>query len=380
MHITNRRIAVVVLFISFFSFFTGTNTAIGQDTTNATIDSLIMSLMTDEEDTNRVNTYNNLSDEYLNLDYRKSLEYSKLATELAKELNFKNGLLRAQLALAHLEMAYLLNYEKSRKIYNDALPLAKELKDRKSEMVIYKWLGYIYGAQEMFGAAINYYEKALEIAEELQSDKDISDVHAYMGGLCEESGDTISAIDHYAEVLAIERKNEFRETSNASMIVIARYYLLIDDYGQSLKYYRIALKNFERMDDQRWVSYTHAEMGRLHIAKKDYERAERHAFKGLEIAQQFEFNKEIGDNYLVLYEVYTAMDSVTKAQEYKEKYDSMQSMLNPVSTLPVTAEEKKENVTSEVKSKMNGFLQSVIILIPVILLVLVAGMPSRKKA
>ncbi|MBK9192075.1 MAG: tetratricopeptide repeat protein [Crocinitomicaceae bacterium] len=380
MQITNNRIAIVVLLISFLSFITGTNTAFGQDTTNATIDSLIMSLMTDEEDTNRVNTYNNLSDEYLNLDYRKSIEYSKLATELAKELNFKSGLLRAQLALGHLEMAYLLNYEKSRKIYNDALPIAKELKDRKSEMIIYKWLGYIYGAQEMFGAAINYNEKALEIAEELQSDKDISDVHAYMGGLSEESGDTVSAIDHYAEVLAIERKNDFRETSNASMIVIARYYFLIDDHGQALKYYRIALKNFERMDDQRWVSYTHAEMGRLHIATKDFERAERHAFKGLEIAQQYEFNKEIGDNYLVLYEVYTAMDSSAKAQEYKAKYDSMQTMLNPVSTLPVTAEEKKETVAGEVKSKMNGFVQSFIILIPVVLLVVFAGMPSRKKA
>ena len=136
MQITKNRIAIVVLLISFLSFITGTNTAFGQDTTNATIDSLIMSLMTDEEDTNRVNTYNNLSDEYLNLDYRKSIEYSKLATELAKELNFKSGLLRAHLALGHLEMAYLLNYEKSRKIYNDALPIAKELKDRKSEMII----------------------------------------------------------------------------------------------------------------------------------------------------------------------------------------------------------------------------------------------------
>ncbi|MBL7899646.1 MAG: tetratricopeptide repeat protein [Crocinitomicaceae bacterium] len=277
-------------------------------------------------------------------------------------------------------MAYLLNYEKSRKIYNDALPLAKELKDRKSEMIIYKWLGYIYGAQEMFGAAINYNEKALDIAEELQSDKDISDVHAYMGGLCEESGDTVSAIDHYAEVLAIERKNDFRETSNASMIVIARYYFLIDDHGQSLKYYRIALKNFERMDDQRWVSYTHAEMGRLHIAKKDFERAERHAFKGLEIAQQYEFNKEIGDNYMVLYEVYMAMDSTAKAEEYKAKYDSMQSMLNPVSTLPVTAEENTKTVAGKEKSRMNGFLQSIIILIPVILLVILAGLPSRKKS
>lgn len=366
-------VPLVVLFLSF------ANSAVAQDTTTATIDSLIMLLMNDAEDPAKVDVYNALSDEYLNLNYQKSIEYTDLAVALAVKLDYKEGILRSKLAEAHLEMAYLLNYEKARKLYSDVLPLAIELKDRSAEMSVYKWLSYIYGAQKHYELADEYSEKAMDIASELRSDKDLSDLHAYAGGLAEESGDTLKAIDHYAEVLAIERKNDFRETSNASMVVIARYYYLIDDPGQSLKYYRIALKNFERMNDLRWVAYTHAEMANLYIYKLDLKRAEQHALKGLEIAEFNNFKKEIGDNCLVLTNIYTKMDSLSKADFYQAKYDSIQISLNPIAAAPVPDSLQDEEANAEPKEKMNGFLQAIILCLPVLLFVVVMGLPRKKK-
>lgn len=376
MHTCVRKIMMVPFLVL---TLTSINGAFSQDTTTAKIDSLIMLLMNDTEDPAKVDVYNNLSDEYLNFNYQKSIEYTDLANKLAVKLGYKEGILRSNLAKGHLEMAYMLNYERARKIYTESLPLAIELKDKSSEMSIYKWLSYIYGAEKAYHLAKEYNQKAMVIATELKSDKDLSDLNAYMGGLCEESGDTAAAIDHYAEVLAIERKNDFRETSNASMIVIARYYYLIDDPGQALKYYRIALKNFERMNDQRWVSYTHAEMANLYVYKKDLKRAEQHGLKGLEIAELNNFKKEVADNCLVLTNIYLAMDSTSKAEFYQAKYDSVQASLNPVSVLPDPnlIKDKKDNTGS--KEKMNGFLQAIILCIPVVLLVLMAGWPRKKK-
>lgn len=370
---TFLSIPVLVLMLFF------ANSALAQDTTTAKIDSLIMLLMNDAEDPAKVDVYNALSDEYLNLNYQKSIEYTDLAVALAVKLDYKEGVLKSKLAEAHLEMAYLLNYEKARKLYSDVLPLAIELNDREAEMSVYKWLSYIYGAQKHYELAEEYSEKAMDIATELASDKDLSDLHAYAGGLSEESGDTAKAIDHYAEVLAIERKNDFRETSNAAMIVIARYYYLIDDPGQSLKYYRIALKNFERMNDVRWVSYTHAEMANLYIYKEDYKRAEQHALKGLEIAELNNFKKEIGDNCLVLTTIYTKIDSTAKANFYQAKFDSIQSSLNPIADAPDLSLPKEEGVAANPKEKMNGFLQAMILCLPVIFLVLFMGRPTKKK-
>jgi tetratricopeptide (TPR) repeat protein len=355
------------------------NSSLAQDTTTAKIDSLIMLLMNDSEDPAKVDVYNALSDEYLNLNYQKSIEYTDLAVDLALKLDYKEGLLISRLAEAHLEMAYVLDYEKARKLYSDVLPLAIELGDREAEMSVYKWLSYIYGAQKHYELAEEYSEKAMDIATELVSDKDLSDLHAYAGGLSEESGDTAKAIDHYAEVLAIERKNDFRETSNAAMIVIARYYYLIDDPGQSLKYYRIALKNFERMNDVRWVSYTHAEMANLYIYKEDYKRAEQHALKGLEIAEQNNFKKEIGDNCLVLTNIYTKMDSTEKAEFYQAKFDSIQASLNPISAALEPSLLQSDEQESAPSETMNRFVQAIILCSPVILFVLFMGRPRKKK-
>lgn len=355
------------------------NSSLAQDTTTVKIDSLIMLLMNDAEDPAKVDVYNALSDEYLNLNYQKSIEYTDLAVDLAVKLDYKQGLLKARLAEAHLEMSYILDYEKARKLYSDILPLAMELNDREAEMSVYKWLSYIYGAQKHYELAEDYNEKAMNIATELGSDKDLSDLHAYAGGLSEESGDTLKAIDHYAEVLAIERKNDFRETSNASMIVIARYYYLIDDPGQSLKYYRIALKNFERMNDLRWASYTHAEMANLYIYKIDYKRAEQHALKGLEIAEQNNFKKEISDNCLVLTNIYTQIDSTEKASFYQAKFDSIQASLNPIATAPAPSLAAEETAASTSKDKVNGFMQAFILCLPVVLCVLFMGRPRKQK-
>lgn len=300
-----------------------------QDSTNTTIDSLIVLLMNDSEDTSRVDVYNHLSDEYLAIDYTKSLEYATLALDLASELNYDQGLLNAHVAVAHIQMAYLLNYKKSQTHYDAALPIALRLEDKISEMSIYKGLSYIYSASDNFRLALDYNSRAISVAEQLEDITAQSELNAYLGGIYEDSGDTLSAIDAYAEVLAIERENNFKNTSNASMSSIARYYLLIDDYGQALKYYKIVLKNAERNDDYRWLSYTHAQMAYLYLLRKNETQAEEHGLRGAEIAEIHHLQKELTDNYLALFNVYIQMDSITKAQEYKASYDSLSALMVP---------------------------------------------------
>lgn len=300
-----------------------------QDSTTTSIDSLIVLLMNDHEDTSRVEVYNQLSDEYLTIDYSKSLEYSTLALDLASKLNFDEGLLRAHIAIAHIQMAYLLNYKKSQTHYDAALPIALRLEDKVSEMSIYKGLSYIYSASDNFRLALDYNSRAIKVAEQLEDITAQSELNAYLGGIYEDSGDTIAAIDAYAEVLAIERANNFKNTSNASMSSIARYYLLIEDFGQALKYYKIVLKNAERNDDFRWLAYTHSQMANLYLLRQNESQAEEHGIRGLEIAEMHRLQKEMTDNYLALFNVYSQMDSVDKAQEYKSSYDSLTALMVP---------------------------------------------------
>jgi tetratricopeptide (TPR) repeat protein len=367
---------IAVLALCLFSL----NTAKSQDTTNATIDSLIMLLMNEEKDPSSVDVYNALSAEYIMLDHAKSFEYSQLGLELAEEIDYEKGVLESQLALAHLNMAYNLDYETSKNLYESALVHAQTLDDAEGEMKVYRGMSYIYGAMGDYDMAKSYNEKAMDIAKRLDDYTYQSDLNSYMGGLYESAGDTAQAIEYYNEVLAIEKKNDFSNTSSSSQLAVARYYFLTEDYEQALKYYRIALRKFERMNDFRWESYTHAEMAKLSLVEKDLKRAEQHGLKGIEIAESNKLKKELGDNYLVLVDVYTAMDSTSKAKEYQQLYDSLQESLKPIEEdFQELAGSKNEKPQPGNTGKTNGFLQAVIILVPVGLLIFFAGMPRKKK-
>ena len=63
---------------------------------NNEIDSLILILKHQKDDTNKVNTLNNLSWENLSMgDYEKSIENSKNALLLAEKLKYKKGIANA---------------------------------------------------------------------------------------------------------------------------------------------------------------------------------------------------------------------------------------------------------------------------------------------
>ena len=351
-----------------------------QDTSNAIIDSLRMMLMNDEKNPAKVDVYTSLSKEYMSLDHAWSFEYSELGLAMAEEIDYEKGVLESQLALAHLYRAYMLDYTEAKKYYELALVHAQTLNDTEAEMKVYRGMSYIYGAINDYEMARSYNEKAMVIAKTLDDYSHTADLNSFMGELLEVSGDTAGAIDYYKQVLKIEKKNNFRNTTNRSRMAVARYYLLTDDYDNALKYYRIALRDFERMNDFRWESLTHAEMANLSIIQNDLGRAEQHGLKGLEIAETNKLKKELGDNYLALVKVYTAMDSTSKADQYQSLYDSLQESLEPIEgTMQVSVLPGETKAAGASGEKMNGFLQALIIMIPVALLIVFAGMPSKKK-
>lgn len=349
-----------------------------QDTTTAKIDSLIVVLTTNPTDSLKSEVYIQLSYEYLNLNHIKSFDYTDLAIEHAEKSRNDNALINGYLSKAHLELAYNLNYTEAQRNYEKGLELAEKANDSFSKMKAYQGLSYVFNESGNFELALDNNQKAIDIAKDLQDYQFLSEMHAYRGGLYEDINDKNAAIDQYAEVLAIERKNDFSETSNASLIAVARYYYLIEDPGQSLKYYRIALKKFERLNNLRWVAYTHSEMSRLYIYKKDYKRAEQHGLKGLSIAEENDFKKELGDNLLVLSEVYEAMDSTQLSLDYAKRYDSLQSSLSPLPIQETVVPSENASVENSNATKgMNGFIQAFIILLFVIPLILYMGFSKK---
>lgn len=347
------------------------------------VDSLVGLLMNDERTIEKVQVYRQLSFEHLNVDHNASLNYSEKGLKLAEELDYTAGVFNSKVDLGRLYMNYNLDLDKALGYFVDAEKLVDQV-EVLDQINLYRGMSGVYFSMKNYDKAKFYNEKSQELAEPLGEYQRVSDLKAYMGSLYEEIGDTATALTYYAEVLDLETENNFSETTNASLISVAHYYFLIDDVDNSLKYYRIALTKFERMMDQRWTAYTHSEMARIFVLINDVDRAQKHAERGLKIAKEFSLQKEIGDNYKALAFIGEQIGDSDQAKTYNKLYQELQDSLSGLQFNPVLPElNEEENVSENSDDKAclcnNRWVQTGIILIPVLLLILMMGRPRKSK-
>ena len=156
---------------------------------------------------------------------------------------------------------------------------------------------------------------------------------------------------------------------------------IIIENEKSLDHYRNAIKRFERLQDNRWVSYGHAQIATVYIETKNLDRAEQHALKGYQIATTFDLKKEKGDNLLVLSKVYTAMGDQDKAAKYKGMYDDlMDSLIVELDPRGVPEQAENEGVSSSSHTAWyDGFLNALIISALIGVFVLGMGLSFKNR-
>lgn len=352
------------------------------------IDSLITTLMNEHSSPEKVDTYLELSNEYLVQDHEKSLKYAKEALGVAFEVGDREGILDCHMAIAYIHVGFTLDLQAALSSYEDALEIAKELDKKRDLLAIYRGIGNIYASLTNFDAAEDYMIRALHIAEGLDDDREISALNAYIGSLYEEDGDTTSALDYYAAVVEIEKKTKFHNASNPSLIIIAHYYFLTDDIFNAIKFYRIALKRFQRNLDNRWLSYTHSRLAHLYLSQGNYDKAEAHAINGLSIAEQFKLSKEVTDNYLILVDIAKAQGKHDLAARYQKVYDELIADIREHADLlnskadDIESDElpaAQADLGSAKQADPFRFLTAAIICLPILLFALLMAVGGRKQ-
>lgn len=344
------------------------------------LDTLISVLTYENEDVRTVNAYLGLSEEYVRVtEYENGLTYAILGRDLANKIGDERGELDALLGIAHLNLAYYLDFEKSLEFYDEALILAEKLDSDQDRISIYRGLTAVYTSVENYNTALAYNKKAISIAKSSGSDRQVSDLSAYGGEIYEELGDTVKALEMFQEVVDIEQRNNFSETSNASLSIVGHYYFLEGDVEKSLKHYRSALTRFERLQDWRWVSYLHAEIAEVLNFSGDTDKAEKHALKGLSIAQDLDLNKERGDNYYVLAAVYRSKGDKENAIKYQSAYDNlMDSVIVKLEDREISTDQNEVDNSKTSNGLQQGLINCLIILGIMGLVVFISGL-SRKK-
>ncbi len=369
------RIAQYITFLIFSLLCSFTSNA-----QNKLIDSLKRALQTQKEDTNRVNTLNQLSlalrnDGY----YKEAKERIETTIQLSRKLNFKKGegvayghkssisfnegdypvaLNNSQIAIKLFHDSGLklqeagelvwagnicrqqYNTEKSYQFYAEALKIYQKIGNKQGVARTYADVGDLQRLQENFSEALRSFLAALKIQEEIGNKLGIAYVSGDIAYTYWDIGSYPEALKYHQAALALstEIKNEFlAATCKKNM---GDCYLKLSNYPEALNQCTTALKSLMKAGDQSWVSAAYTSIGTIYEAmgagelqagnkeqaNKNFEEALKYYLLGLNINQKTKFN--LDESHYNLGNIYTRLNRLEQARNSFEKSLEMSKQTN----------------------------------------------------
>jgi serine phosphatase RsbU (regulator of sigma subunit) len=340
---------VVILLISIFQL-TG-KTMLGQTTQ---LDSLLNVLKTQQEDTAKINTLNEISRAYLYQlnDMLKLSEYATKTLTLSRRLNYKKGIANAYLYTGIFYWSKS-NYKVALYYYQKALVLMKELGNKKGENSCYINIGQVYAEQGNYKDAIASMQRGIKIAEEIKDKKGIGKGYNNLANIYLFQGNDTMALTYYLKVLKIwEEIND-----KASMAVCYNNMGVIfyqeNKMEEALMYYKRAAAIQEERNDKRSLGSSYNNIGSIYEDKNQYSAALNYQLKALKVREEvgdvqgmIKSYSSIGDNYLKQKKVDLGLMYQLKSYELCKKTGYKKGLVNASGGVGSLYEEKKQYATA----------------------------------
>src|ERR1051325_759505 len=250
---------------------------------NKTIDSLQDLLKIKREDTNYVNTLNNLSWALRRTQTDTAIVLSTQASSLAKKLKFEIGFGRSEQLLG--TYYYMVGeYPTALDHMNRSLGVWQRLitdtiyKERLNYVSLAECqtLGNIGAAYKIMGDytnAIKYDLLALKSAEDHGFKKNVAVNLGNLGSVYVETGDHAKALDFFNRSLALKNKLGDKEGATITLTNIGGLYLDEKKYDKALEYYLKVKNDFEAMGMESQVANSLGNIGLLHHEMGKYDEA-----------------------------------------------------------------------------------------------------------
>jgi serine phosphatase RsbU (regulator of sigma subunit) len=320
---------------------------------NKKIDSLLIVLKTEGEDTNKVNVLNNLGKRFIILgDYNTAKNYINNAKTLAATLKFKKGIAHA-FSLIAFSNERQGNFSEALKNYFSALKIRREIGHKLSIAAIHNGIGNVYNSEGNYPEALKNHFAALKLREKMKdkqgiaaSYNNIGNVYDNMGSFDEslrnhiaslniklEIGEKQGISDSYNNIGNIyfrqgknpeSLKNHFaslkikEEIGNKlgiadSYMNIGNVYDAESNYSEALNNFLAALKICEEMSDKRRIANCYNNIAGIYYSKGDYPPALKNYIVSLKISEEIEDKKGIANSYLGIGIVFKKQGNITEA-------------------------------------------------------------------
>ena len=219
--------------------------------------------------------------------------------------------------------------DSSRLFIEKGLELALKLSYLKGIADCYTYLGVININQSDFPLALDYYQKSLKTYEKLSQSKSSKDVIVGRRGMSQSYGNIGNvhmSLENYSQSLnyykqAIEINKELKDdrplaTNYSNMGVI---YFCQQKNTDALKYILESLKIRERLGDKAGISDCYGNLGLIYDSQKNYKKAIEFFQKGIRISEELGNKNSIANNYSNMVVVNIELKNYTKAIDCANK-------------------------------------------------------------
>ena len=347
---------------------------------NPTIDSLKQSLKMDISDERRVRKYLDLTSAYYSIHKDSCYNYNAKAISLAKKIDYKNGLYRAQnnhglmlceeghtdsalsflsnilplrtlgidsvlimatyqnIGIAH---SYNADYMKSIENFRKATNFASGREGKYTLPRIFVNIGIMYSQNSLFPEALKNLIKSASLAKEQQNFRIEAIALAEAATVFSEMGENDSALHYYQEALQIAEATDQNETKSRVYWSIAQLYNDIEDYESSLNYAIKAKDILEAMNKQNDLPGCYCLLGSIYSKRKnfnlsnyyftEFEKANKKTGSVYEESQCYSWwaaSKKEQGNYksaVKYYEEYIILQDSFFTQEHKATLSELQT-------------------------------------------------------
>jgi two-component system NtrC family sensor kinase len=313
----------------FFFFLIYLVTAYAQ---NNTIDSLQKILQTQKEDSNKVKTLYELSQEFQDInDYNAAIQYVNESLSLAQAIKYKMGEGNAYMSLGDIYKSQF-NYAESRTNYYASIKIREEIGDKRAGN------GYIaiattYSMEDNYPDAVSILFKALKIYEEAKDKNGMAVTYSGLGGVYNDFGNISEASKYFS--LSLKLYEEIGNKTGMAYILINKSQGDLDMGNDSLALDNtlLALKTYKELNNKGGIASATFYIGKIYLkqgevaysagdyltSKEKIILAEKKCLDALAFFEEIRNYWGRVNSYVTLGNIYLGLRNTQKAKYYLEK-------------------------------------------------------------
>lgn len=377
--------------------------------------------------TQKVDAYNQLSDIYVNINSKISIDYAEKGLALATQIGYDKGLAGSYGCLGYCYL--MLDNEKAVSYTTRALEIRTRINDKLGIATSLNVLGVLYYYMGNYQVSMEYHMKALKLKEEIgnfdkisASYNNIAIVHIALGNyenaldylqkaleqnlkhgrkrnatIVDNIGDVYSkmgnytkALEYFQKSLDMSKEAGYKKTEANSYCNFARVYFKMQDYENSFKYFKLALDIYYEINETNGIANSENGLATAYLTTARYKDAFDHAIIAFEKAREINALETIANSANTIRECYSKQGDYKNAYKFLDIYQKANDSLNNVEKTKRIAriefDYKMEKIKKEQEaaiSRQNLFITGLVItlflLIVIVLLIIWQYRQKRKN-